>query len=72
MCALYRNGNCRALTANCNGCNPDCSFYKTAEQVKKEQEAVNRRLRSLSLEHQDYIAEKYYGNKYPWVSDDGN
>ena len=43
-----------------------CSFYKTEEQAKVDRIKAFKRIASLPLERQEYIAGVYYDGKMPW------
>lgn len=43
-----------------------CSFQRTGEQFAESLEKSNKRLRTLSVDDQIYIAGKYFGGKMPW------
>lgn len=59
-CFAYVNGKCSALeTKDCDG----CSFYKTKEQYEMDRQKALERIRSLNVERQKYIFEKYYGGE---------
>ncbi|QGT99522.1 hypothetical protein SYNTR_0929 [Candidatus Syntrophocurvum alkaliphilum] len=61
-CFAYKNKKCTILTINkCKG--PDCSFLKTKEQAKEEQEKIIERIRSLDRETQKFIIDTYYKGK---------
>lgn len=66
FCISRTKGNgCNKLTVNkCIG--ESCSFAQTKEEADTVRQKSFTRLASLGKEHQRYIADKYYGGKYPW------
>ncbi|MDW7670569.1 MAG: hypothetical protein SCK57_09265 [Bacillota bacterium] len=58
-CFAYQRGACSVLTLRkCLG--RGCRFYKTAEQLKEEQDDAMKRILSLDPLHQQEIYDKYY------------
>lgn len=57
---------CKAITAQCDGLNTECPFYKSEEQQKASVAYAYNRLYCLMRSEQTSIAEKYYGEKQPW------
>jgi len=55
---------CQVLTDN-SSCGRNCPFRKTAAQFEADKKAAEKRLASLPQEQRQYIAETYYGRKYP-------
>ena len=64
--AEVSKGKCILLT--CKKCKGYfmCSFYKTEEQAKVDRIKAFKRIASLPLERQEYIAGVYYDGKMPW------
>ena len=63
--ALRARGVCGALSGNCSGY-VGCAFYKPKRQQEADQRRVNARLRSLPMEKQRTIADKYFSGGMPW------
>jgi hypothetical protein len=59
-CFAYKRNSCTALKVKqCEG----CSFYKTKEQFEMNQRKALERIRTLDVEKQQRIFEKYYGGE---------
>jgi hypothetical protein len=59
-CFAYKQNGCTALKIKkCEG----CSFYKTKEQYKLDQQKVVERILLLDEEKRIYIIQSYYGGK---------
>jgi hypothetical protein len=66
-CFAYRRNGCTALKVKkCEG----CSFYKTKEQFRLDQERALKRIRTLDIDKQKYISETYYGGKLEVVANE--
>lgn len=66
LCAFSKGNACKILTVKmCSG--ESCSFAQTKAQIDASQKKELKRLASLDKAQQRYIAEKYYGNKMPWL-----
>ena len=64
-CFAYdQKEGCLALHDN-SGCGRNCPFRKTKVQFEANRKSAEKRLASLPQEQQLYIAETYYGKKYP-------
>lgn len=44
-----------------------CSYFKTEVQHQSDMQKALRRLASLDKENQEFIADKYYNGKMPWL-----
>ena len=61
-CFAYKNRKCLALTVTkCQGI--ECSFYKTKEQAKEDEDRAIKRILSLDKERIQHINESYYEGK---------
>lgn len=66
-CFAHKRNSCTALKVKqCEG----CSFYKTKEQFELDQQKALERIRSLDVEKQEHIFEKYYGGKLEVIADE--
>ena len=64
-CFAFKKGlGCVVTTGG--KCAGECAFYKTTAQLDSELEVVNKRLASLPVEQQVYIADKYHVDEQPW------
>ena len=63
--ALRNRGVCGALSGSCTGY-AGCAFYKPKRQQEADQRRANARLRSLPMEQQRMIADKYFSGEMPW------
>lgn len=58
---------CALLTINrCLGLG--CVFFKTPEQARQKKARAMKRLASLDIFKQRYIADKYYAGQMPWLN----
>jgi hypothetical protein len=62
-CAHKTERGCSALTQIQKDA---CAFYQTPEDLAAGQAKATKRLRTLSLDRQIYIANAYYGGKRVW------
>lgn len=65
-CILY-NTHKKACSILEGQCEAGCRFHVNTEQAAKSDARSKRRLRSLPFETQEYISNKYYGGKKPWI-----
>lgn len=48
----------------------DCVFFKTQEEDREIKKKVMKRIASLDILKQQYIAAKYYDGQMPWLNGD--
>lgn len=68
-CVFRKDNKKCTILADCSGhCeNPEeCVFRKTREEYEKAIKRANKRLRSLPMVTQKYIADKYHKGKKRW------
>ncbi len=67
-CAFETNeSDCKAIVLKtCSFGYGRCCFFKTPDELAESVAKTNKRLRTLSTEEQNYIAEKYHSGKKPW------
>jgi hypothetical protein len=62
-CAHKTERGCSALTQIQKDA---CAFYQTPEESAAGQAKATKRLRSLTLDAQEYIARRFYAGKRVW------
>lgn len=67
---VYCSKGSRCTILNVNKCKAEeCSFYKNKEQLNEEIKKSWTRLNMLDKTTQNYISNKYYGDKIPWIKE---
>lgn len=70
---VYCSTGSRCNILNVKKCKEkECSFYKNKEQLKEEINKSYERLNAIDKTTQNYISNKYYGDKKPWIKGGGD